>query len=178
MSNNHRRSILQGAALVALAFATAACSISDQTTVEIDPFTVKQGTYYVEQTVELPDDVQNQAVTFDAARVNYFVESSGDISFGGGTVTISFYVSDREEADNEGHSGPQGDEEQVFTVELESSEDLGSGSTSSFALVDILNSGQESFVVALESESSNLFSFDGELILDLEFVLDYTVSFP
>ncbi len=169
--------MLRGAFITALFITTVACSVSDQVRVEIDPFTIPQGSYYTEQTVELPEDVQNQAVRFDAARVHYTVERSSGFTIGGGTITLSFYASPRTEADA-GNDCPQSGDELVFTVQLESDDDLGTGSQSSSALVDILNSGQESFVVALETESSDITAFDGELILDLELELNYTVSFP
>ncbi|MFP4510906.1 MAG: hypothetical protein ACLFNQ_12360 [Spirochaetaceae bacterium] len=80
---------------------------------------------------------------------------------------------------NDKNSEPEVDDERVFTVVLEGDDDLGSGSANSAELVDILNSGQDAFVAAIDVESSGLAFVSGaELTVDLEVTVGYTVSVP
>ena len=162
--------------MAAAIVAIAACEFEQVSKIDIDPFTIPQGTDYAEQTVEVPDEARDQAVTFDSAQVDYRIESSSDFSFESGMTEISFYVSGREAA-NEDNGGPESEDERVFTVVLENDDDLGSGSANSAKLVDILNSGQETFVVALDVDTSGI-TFTGELTLELTFTVEYSVSVP
>ena len=161
-----------------IALLVGACSVSQSESIDMDPFEIPQGNYYEESEVEIPSDAQTDAVEFESARINYEIESSNGDLFGDGEVLLSVYVSSRETADDERDEPADGDEH-VFTVTLESEDDLGTGSANSNELVDILNSGQDRFVVALDVEKENSVPFfdSGELTLDLELVIDYSVGF-
>ncbi|MFW6252348.1 MAG: hypothetical protein ACOC4F_00335 [bacterium] len=164
--------------VIAAGAVTTACEFSQEQTIDLDTFTIPQVTYYEEQAVELPEEVNDPALAFDSARIDYNIESSSNFRFGDRKVTISFYVSSRETA-NDKNSEPEVDDERVFTVVLEGDDDLGSGSANSAELVDILNSGQDTFVTAIDVESSSLtFVSEAELTVDLEVTVGYTVSVP